>query len=623
MPRMKGLTEQSSRMRRWFTLAAVLLAAAALLYASGEFAARKAREEVGRAASHRLEVYATSLHNAIEKFAYFPFTVSLNPDLARLIAAPEDRALQERASAYLETVNREAGATVLYLMNAEGLTVASSNSRSPQSYVGLRFGYRPYFIEATQGRQGRFYGVGTVTGLPGYFISAPVRSDGRIVGVVAVKVSLDALETSWKEANEKVMVVDRYGIAFLTSEPAWKFRTLKPLSAEALAYMRQTRQYGRDSFDGLELRAERTDDGPGRLAVLAGGASQPYVIEERELPVLGWRLMLLADAAPVARAATTARIGSALLLAILLVLALYWMQRRRRIRDTRAAQAALMHAHHELERKVEERTADLSSANQALAAEVQSRIRTEKELRDAQAELVQAAKLAVLGQMAAGVTHELNQPLTALRSLAENASLLLANDRTPQADENLKLIAQLVDRMGKITGQLRNFSRKSAGDEQPVEVQTAVAEALALFEQRIGQQKVSVVQRLPSATAFVLFDPIRLQQVLVNLLRNALDAVRGRPDARIEIAAQVDGERIELSVEDNGPGIPVQDLPHLFDPFYTTKPTGEGLGLGLAVSLAIAREYGASLEADNRAAGGARFALRLRACQPAEGIVHA
>ncbi len=581
-------------------VAVVVAMVGASLYGSGEYAAARVREDVALGASHRLEVYTVSLHNAVEKFAYFPFTVSLNGDLAHLIARPNDEALRARVNSYLETVNDQAAAAVLYVMNGDGVTVASSNWKEPQSFLGLRLGFRPYFGDAMQGRQGRFYGVGSTTGLPGYFISAPVRDGERIVGAVAVKVSLDKMEASWNEATEKVMVLDRYGIVFLTSDPDWKFRTLTPLSEEARAYLGSTRQYGRDRFDALELNTAS------KLAELFDGKRrQSFVIEQREVSPLGWRLVLLADATPVLVAARTARIGGALVLFTLFVLMLYVHQRRRRIHEALAARTALEQAHQGLERKVEERTADLVTAN--------------RELRDAQAELVQAAKMAVLGQMAAGITHELNQPLTAMRSLAENASTLIANGSVGEVKENLRLIARLVDRMGKITGQLRDFSRKSPGDAQPVALNSAIAEALALLDRRIQEQRVRIVQDLPSAPTWVLFDPIRLQQVLVNLVRNALDALREKDEGgAIEITASAEDDRIHLAVADNGPGIPHEALPHVFDPFFTTKPAGVGLGLGLGVSLAIAREYGAALEAAN-GKSGARFTLSLERCKSQEG----
>ncbi|WP_044559027.1 sensor histidine kinase, partial [Azospirillum sp. B4] len=258
----------------------------------------------------------------------------------------------------------------------------------------------------------------------------------------------------------------------------------------------------------------------------------------------------------------------------------------------RLAQAALDRAYQDLERQVEARTADLKAA---------------------QAELVQAAKLAMIGQVAAGVTHELNQPLTALRALADNARLLLDQGRKAEVSQNLSHIAGLVDRMAKISGQLRNFSRRSEGPAQPVPLPGAVQEALALLDRRLKEARVEVAVEVPEVT--VAFDPVRLQQVLVNLIRNAEDATAGLGSPRIAITATPalldQRSAVRVAVADNGPGLDPAVRDRLFDPFVTTKPGGQGLGLGLAISLAITQEYGGQLEARDGADGGAVFLLTL------------
>ncbi len=225
------------------------------------------------------------------------------------------------------------------------------------------------------------------------------------------------------------------------------------------------------------------------------------------------------------------------------------------------------------------------------------RSRAERELRAAQQELVQAAKLAVVGQMAAGVTHELNQPLSALDALAAATSAYLDQARISDAGDNLVRMRDLVARMGRITGQLRSFSRRSEGVVEKVVLSDALNNACFLVDQLLRQHGVSLDRSAVHSQLAVAFDPTRLEQVLVNLLRNAIDATRGRGDPAIVVSAVQDGERVRLSVRDNGSGISAQAWPHLFDPFFTTKPSGEGLGLGLAISQSIARDCGASLEA--------------------------
>lgn len=585
----------------------LLLVATALVLGAGWQVGRFTRDGLMAALHGRLEVYGQSLDAMVGRFDHLPATAALDPTLARL-AQTRDPALVAPVNDYLRTVSRRTGAAVLYLIGTDGTTLAASNWDQPNSYVGINFGYRPYFQQAMEGRDGHFYGTGTLTGIPGYFIAAPVRAPvsagGQIVGTVVVKVLLDAMETVWRDAGDLVLLTDRHGIAFLSSLPDWKLGTTRELDALALDELSDTRQYGRDSYQPLPFTM------PHRLGTPVETADGRYLLDGKALERDGWSLLVLQDAAPVRRAQSLAAAAMALLLALALAGGLAWRQRLRRLQERERSRAALEQARLDLERKVVERTADLSTANARLEREVEQRRRTEQELRAAQNELVQAAKLAALGQMAAGVTHELNQPLTALRGLAENCRALLDRGREGDVRDNLAFMADLVDRMAKITSQLRGFSRRSDGPPAPVPLAGAVRDALALVERRLADQGIAVDLGLPSGGLVVGFEPVRLQQVLVNLLRNAADALRGQPNPRIRVTGNVNPDQsIFISVTDNGFGIPFEVMPRLFEPFFTTKPAGEGLGLGLAISQAIAREYGAQLSAGSGPEGGACFTL--------------
>ena len=317
------------------------------------------------------------------------------------------------------------------------------------------------------------------------------------------------------------------------------------------------------------------------------------------MPAQDWTVTLLADHTGVGQSATQARVATALLCAVLALAAWVWRLRRRRSAEQQAARVALEEARASLERMVDERTADLLQANQALQSEVGERSRAERELRAAQQELVQAAKLAVVGQMAAGVTHELNQPLSALDALAAATSAYLDQPRIADAGDNLARMRDLVARMGRITGQLRSFSRRSEGVVEKVVLSDALSNACFLVDQLLRQHGVSLDRSaVPSALA-VAFDPTRLEQVLVNLLRNAIDATRGRGDPadRRQRGAD-DGKRVRRERAR-------QRQRHLrrrpgricSTPSSPPSPAAKGLGLGLAISQSIARDCGASLEA--------------------------
>ncbi|HEY9103729.1 ATP-binding protein [Chitinimonas sp.] len=603
-----------TRLARWLPwwLVALLLSLA-VLWLAGRWAEARELGSIRQAGAHRLDVYVGSLHNAVDKYAYLPYVLSINSEITGLLAHPDDPQRRERVNRYLETINREAQSSTLYLLDEGGTAIASSNWNTPQTYVGYNYAFRPYYQEAHAGRPGRFFGVGATTRQPGYFLSQPVFEQKRVVGVVIAKVSLDALEASWRRASDHVLVADRAGVIFLSATPAWKLKSLDPLTSDALNYIRNTFQYDRSGFPSLGLIAmSDIDDGTRIVALPDGRGRSAWLAQTVWLDDLGWRVMLFSDLASVRQMVRDTLVATGFGLIALWLLLLYWRQRQRRIRDNLAAREALQRAHDELEIKVAERTRDLIDANEALQREVQERKRTETELRDAQDELVQAGKLAVLGQMAAGVTHELNQPLAAMRTLADNALIFLDRDKPEQARGNLGLMTGLVERMGKITGQLRNFARKRTAGQPavPVSVAVALANARLLLEDRLRREQVLLEWELWEPEIQVLGDQVRLEQVLINLLRNALDAVAGVPVPRIEVLVTGEGERVRILVSDNGPGIAPEALDHLFDPFFSTKG-GEGLGLGLAISLSILRDCHGNLSAANRPNGGACFTIEL------------
>ena len=440
--------------------------------------------------------------------------------------------------------------------------------------------------------------MGVTTGLAGYFMASPVYHDNQVIAVVAVKISLDALEASWSHAIDRVAVFDSSGVAFLSGESAWRLHSREPLSEAQLAQVRKVRQYGNAKLELLDWKTLRTLGPNVRLLSVGTDQGERTVLAvDRHMPSQDWTVSLLADYSGVEASVSQARIAAGLLCAVLILASWIWRLRRRRIAEQLAARKALEEARAGLERMVLDRTSDLLQANTTLKSEVAERGRAERELRAAQQELVQAAKLAVVGQMAAGVTHELNQPLAALDALAAATTAYLSHARVDDAVSNLARMRDLVARMGRITGQLRSFSRRSEGLVERVVLGDALSNACFLVDQLLRRDGVSLDRSGVPANLQVAFDATRLEQVLVNLLRNAIDATRGRADPIIVVTAVVKGSRAILSVRDNGSGISPEAWPQLFDPFFTTKPAGEGLGLGLAISQSIARDCGATLQA--------------------------
>jgi two-component system C4-dicarboxylate transport sensor histidine kinase DctB len=586
--------------RRPLSALAWLAAALAASALAGAIAFERARAGLRDEAAVQAGADAQALQSTLEKVETLPFVVSLHPLVADGLRAPDDRARIEALDRYLADVQRQARVAAVYVVEPSGLTIAASNWRSAQSFVGNNYRFRPYMSAALAGRTGRFYGIGATTGAPGYFLAQPVFAPDaggtrRVAGVLVIKVDLEEVERSWRPPDdEAVALADAHGVLFLANVPAWRYRSLGPLDEAARREIDATQQYaGRDVARPLP---------PDPRWPPADRVEQP-------VGALGWRLVHFPPVAPARRVAVGAATIAALLTAVAGLAAFALAQRRRHARAAAAARQALVEASAQLEARIAERTGVLTRANADLAQRLADVHDAERLLRATQAELIQAGKLGMLGQMAAGVTHELNQPLTAMQVFADNASAFLERGDAAAARENLGHIADAAGRMGALVAQLKTFARKSDGAPGPVDLGRAIDNA-ALLLRRDFQHAGATLDIAIERPAVVTGDAIRVEQVLINLLRNALDAVRPCAERRVRVALQA-GERAVLRISDTGPGISPLARAHLFEPFFTTKPSGAGLGLGLAISSSIVQAMGGTLAAGENPGGGAVFVLAL------------
>lgn len=579
-------------------------------------------ETLRKGAAARLERNMGTLKSTLDRYEYLPYLLSLHPDVQDALASPNAQSI-DRANRYLADTNAHARATVTYLIRADGLCIAASNWNTPSSFIGADYRFRPYFLDARRGGIGRFFGIGTVSREPGYYISQPVYRDHTLIGVAVVKLNLEWFQHA--DESEPMMVADDHGVIFLSSNPAWKYRTLAAIPGATLNAIRDVRQYAQEPLAPLTINVtERLADNAQVVHVGERPLAPAYVATRRFLGDPAWQLVSMAPMTGVERDAGNAAVVTAFGLISLTLLLFYVRMRRLRASELARSRARLQHAYAQLNRRVEERTADLSAANERLMREVAERTRAEQELRTAQAELVQSSKLAALGQMAAGITHELNQPLTALRSFSDNTRVLLERGRLDAAADNLSAIASLTERMGRITNQLKLFVGKARPMMSDAALQTVLRNALAVLEPRLEGVALAIrgidTAEMHATPLRIHGESLRLEQVLINILGNALDAIHGRPAPSITIDVRPDASSVTLSIEDNGPGIRDDALAHVFEPFFTTKEIGEGLGLGLAISSSILRDCGATLTASNRAEGGARFVIVLRRSTGGEGL---
>ncbi len=571
----------------------------------------KAFHELHDRGQNTLSLAESSLRGQLARFERLPELLADQRAIRSLLLSPTNPDVVLAANMYLRDTAELLGASDVYVMYRDGVTLAASNFDQPHSFVGGNFAFRPYFFDAMRHGEGRFYALGTTSDKRGYYFGAPIDVAGQRRGVLVIKIDVDEIEQAWASDDLRILVTDPENIIFLSNRPDWLFHAFGDLTPERLARTQETRRYANATIGEIEYRA-RTDRHGFRLLTGPGGEvdASEYLVVAREMPQADWVVqVLLPTRAARVQAAASVAIGLSLAGIVALLGLIVW-QRRRQLAMRLAMEQA---AKDDLERRVAQRTWELRDANIALEDEVAERRATEEQLRKTQSELVQAGKLAALGQMSAALSHEFNQPLGAARNYAENAQLLLDRDRRDEARSNIDRIVGMIDRMTRISRHLRNFARKPNQQLRIVPLAEAVVAAQELLGWRLAKAGVTLEVDLGDLPLSVTGGPVRLQQVLVNLLSNAIDAVEGGADKRLHLCAQQSGDLVQITLRDHGPGVPDGLQARIFDPFFSTKEVGKGLGLGLSISYNIVRDFGGRLSMRNHPEGGAEFLLELQA----------
>jgi two-component system C4-dicarboxylate transport sensor histidine kinase DctB len=566
-------------------------------------ATRKYGLREAAAQSHeRLRLISATLSARIERFRYLPDVVARSSEIEDLFRSGMAEDKRPDINRFLARLSNASGAVALYVTDTKGLTIAASNYDTPESFVGHDYSYRPYFRDAMANGNGSYYAVGTTTGQPGYFLSVPIKVDDKVVGVSIVKIDLLPVEKQWRDASEHVAMADSEGIIFLSSQPDWRYTATAPVSPAALEQLKQERRYGDAALtpkirvsqsSGFDLATVESDDqSEQRLQVTAPFGEK------------GWTLIYFADLADIRRQDDIVAIATAL--AGLLVLAGITIAVQRR----RGRQAA-RHAFEQLEHRVAERTRQLKLSHDLLEREIAERKEAERQLSVTRSNLSQAEKLALIGQAFAGLAHEINQPLAALSTYIASTRLLLKRRQYDPIGENIDTMNEVIGRISDLTSQLKRLARRSDDDFVDVDLGAIIQRTLKLLKFRFSDLGIDVSREI-SPGLNVQGSAAQLEQVILNLLSNAIDAVRNRKDPSILISGVTEEGWCIIAVDDNGPGIAADTGTQLFEPFYTTKLPGEGLGLGLATAHRIANDHGGTLSFDPSPLGGARFVLRLR-----------
>lgn len=597
-----SLHSQAKRRAQWLALAGLwLLIGFGMLLVADEFARHQALRAAGSEASTDAELKIALLNVALERPRAIPLVLSGDADLAVALDGGGSSAL-DRLNRKLEGLIEGTQSSVIYVTGPTGLTIASSNWRQADSFVGSNYAFREYFKAAMKTGMSEHYALGNVSRRPGLYISRRIdAADGRPLGVVIAKVEFNRLEADWNIGGKPVYVVDRNGVVLMTSVPEWRFKTVAAIDEARRNTISESLQFGNEALATLPFRTARSlGDGVPLIHVDEPGRERgDYLRLEMPVPTTSWTLHYLQPVAPALNAAI--REGRAVALATLMPLialsALWLWRRHKALKEKEEEQRARA----ELELKVQERTRDLTKTRDHLQAEIALHEKTTGELRNVQHELVQANRLSILGQVAAGVAHEINQPVATIRAFADNARTLLKRERLAEASENLEDIAALTERIGTITSDLKILARKGRTGAEPVSVRTVIEGAVMLLRSRFSGQMDALDIVLPDQDLKVLGSRIRLEQILINLLQNALEATEAIDTARVEVRVREEGDAVVISVGDNGGGIPEAIRAQLFSPFNTSKEGG--LGLGLVISNDIASDYGGRIEVTSGEAG--------------------
>ncbi|MCS7497848.1 two-component system sensor histidine kinase DctB [Pseudomonas aeruginosa] len=595
MPRILAATAGSFVLKayfhRWRSLVILALLLAPLLWPLQYFAERYYSEQLAEQNRQTLDLYVANLLGTLRRYEELPQILGGLPVLRQALQQPGDPLLQKIANEALADIRRRTGADVIYLLQPDGTTQVASNWAQADSFVHRNFAFRPYYREAMQGRLARFFGLGTTSIKRGYYFASAVKEGSRIIGVLVVKVDLEHIERLWGNSPEQLLVIDNYGVVILSSREDWRFHASRPLSAAE-----------RDEIHA-NIPYPVQDPKPLRLQQSA------WLSQSRTLPETGWTVSIYAPRTLIERPVRSVLlIGGATLLALLLLLTLLTLSRRHYL-DRIALEAE---AKRQLEERVLERTRELENANAQLQQEVHEREQAQRELMRAQDEVVQAGKLTALGTMSASISHELNQPLAAIRSYADNARVLLDHQRTEDARGNLEQISDLTTRMASIIAHLKAYARGARRAPENVQLQPAIEDVLSMVASRRRAMNVELLRDVPDAPLWVQAGETRLRQILGNLLTNALDALAEKaPPRRLWVIASQDQHGVTLTLRDNGPGFSEDALAHAHEPFFTTKTTAKGLGLGLAICDNLLRALGGRLEMGNHLEGGAVVRLHL------------
>ncbi|MBM7036361.1 sensor histidine kinase [Vibrio ulleungensis] len=549
-----------------------------------------------------LSQFQAQLQAQLEQFSYLPRLLSKDRELIDALNAPFNSAQLDITNRYLENVNRIIGAADTYLLDNNGTTIASSNWLSETSFIGRNFAFRPYFQQALQGTTGQYFALGSTSAKRGYYYAYPIHYGASLIGVIVIKMDLSLIEQDWITKGATYIVTDRDNIVFMSSRQQWLFHSLLPLSPDRTREIQQERRYLDLPISSLGFLAIPNSQ-QGRITQKRTPISaDTFYYAHHPLPNHQLKVWVLSKQQTLVWGLLRFLVFLHLVYALIISFWLFSGYRKRKLQQLNLLQAQ---SQQKLEFEVMARTAKLQ-------VEIKERTLAEQRLLQAQQDLIQAAKLALLGKLSASISHELNNPLAAIRSFSDNGVKFIERGDYDRAKQNLEKIVSLTERMAKISQQLRAFARKSSTDDaQWVEVLPILELALELTRpeaMRCGLV-INPHQSPNLPLPLVKVHAVQLEQVFINLITNAIQATASCKQKQIDITLTVDSTWLNIAFDDSGTGIDPELQSMLFEPFVTNKT--QGLGLGLSISKELIDSMKGTLTAGNSDLGGACFTVML------------
>jgi two-component system C4-dicarboxylate transport sensor histidine kinase DctB len=561
----------------WVKLATALLFLIAMgtVITTNRWLTTSFSESTRSRAELRLALYSGNVVSELQRTSVVPLLLSRDPAISEALVKGDF----SRSSQRLAQVQNDIGVASILLLDSTGRTVGATN----RNLLGTNYRNAAFYVAAMRSTETVFSATERDGGGFDFTYAQVILADGKPKGVIVVAVDLMKFERAWAGLQDVVLISDSQNTVILATEPRWRGQTVEQVTAPG----QEDSAFDRALEQALSMTRDFTQNRPDTY--LSG---QAVLRTDNRMTFRGWHMISFTAYDSVREKVNGILALEIMGFAILAALSFYFLSRRAYAQSLSFRRESI----------------ELRQLNARLQREIAEREKVQKELSVAEQTLAQSSKLAVLGEMSAAVSHELNQPLAAMKTYLAGARLLLTRKRAEEALSSFQRIDDLIDRMSAITRQLKSYARKGAEAFEPVDMRLCLSAALAMMEPQLKTRVVRITRSIPRQPIMVNVDRLRLEQVIINLLRNALDATKDEREPQIDLVLAA-GETAVLTVRDNGHGI--ADLENLFEPFYTTKKPGEGVGLGLAISSGIVADLGGRLTARNAEGGGAVFEMQL------------